>query len=274
MNWNGYTDDNESEAVDEEKKEEVQEMEPRKKSKRKRKRKRKNKNRDKQQEIDEDDNEQEQEQDIIDNDDQESTPKQPIKQAKEKKRERKKKKKVKDLNFRNINGSIQQLKQWRDQLQREINNKLASQQFLNSFMKQDGIVVIAEKMVLHLGDINFNNRQDFNAFTLRDLIISLFDLMLSGTHEYHEWLFGRLCQLAQEIKKLSSDNNDTTQNNKNNNNQQLISTICEETRNLISAQTLNLLNRRNDIGMSFNFRVKNSCKTTQKMTIIKIMSHF
>jgi len=122
-----------------------------------------------------------------------------------------------------------------------IRNKSSSgsQQFLNSFIKSNGIVIIVEKIILNLGDIKFDNRQNIQ---LSQCIISLFDIMLSGTHDYHQWLFDRLCALAQEIKKLSSD-----QSKKNNDNQQLISTICEETKNLISAQTLNLMNRRNDI---------------------------
>ena len=39
--------------------------------------------------------------------------------------------------------------------------------------------------------------------------------MISGTTEYHEWLFNKLCVLATEIKDISNSND----NNNNDNNQ-------------------------------------------------------
>ena len=62
--------------------------------------------------------------------------------------------KLNGLNLTNINSSTQQLNEWINLL----NNK-DNQQFLNSFIKANGIDIIVHEMILDLGDIDIQSNQ-------------------------------------------------------------------------------------------------------------------
>lgn len=150
-----------------------------------------------------------------------------------------------DLNnldlLKNINSSTQQLNKWIEEL--------SSQEFYSNFLKANGIDIIVEKVVLSLGNIDLSQQQNY---TLQLQIIQLFDKLLSGTNQYHQWLFKKLCQLSSELQKLSSNSNNSNNsnlNNNNNNNSNLVDVITKEAKALIHAQTKNPVINKNEIGM-------------------------
>ena len=140
-----------------------------------------------------------------------------------------------NLNFNDINNVTKQLNEWLHELSNQDNS-----QFMTAFMKANGVDIIVEKMIKYIGNIQLSQQQNR---MLSNAIVSLFDLMLSGTHEYHEWLYQQIYKLSVDLKKLSSTN--TTDDDDN-----LMEIIKRETRNLVHAQTKRL-NNMDEISMCY-----------------------
>eukprot|EP01083_Nonionella_stella_P266142 900710_1 len=129
---------------------------------------------------------------------------------------------LKSLDLSEVATSRFQLNEWLNLLQNAGENKA----FLNAFAKANGIEIIVEKLVLN--DSGTNNQYN-------SLIVSLFDILLCGTRDYHQWLFSKLIKLGQNLKDL----NVNSQNNSGGH-ADLVSIITQQARSLIRAQTRSL----------------------------------
>jgi len=79
-----------------------------------------------------------------------------------------------------------------------LHQNLSTQSFLTEFMKVNGMDTIVGKMINDLGEMD---NVQINKVSLP--LIGMFDIVLCGTHKYHQWLFSKLVKLSNKLKEVN-----------------------------------------------------------------------
>lgn len=131
-----------------------------------------------------------------------------------------------------------------DLLDPEANNVLTqwitmlrqNRQFMTLFQRHKGVDCVVKKVVLQFCEMDM--AQEANK-RLHANIVKLFDTMLCGTNNYHQWLLDELINLSHQISK---QNTNTGSN--------LVTIISQQAESLVHAQC-NLTTNTNDIGIFY-----------------------